>query len=1289
MTRKKQQKNKKTNPGVFISNLLSSKVENENIYDKQDNVKKEKKRRSIEAKQYNDKDDSDVKEVISKYQEVVLFRTVVELALVNIAIGDRWLHGQSVEKGGFIPVNMAPPSKEGVSSSGLSKLMSPVQDLGRSLLGFLIGPPQVEECPQPPAVPTRGSSLTASRNNSIVSTNSVTSPGRQRPFGHPAHPSVNSTPVVIRRTKTDKGENVSKSLESQCSTTQPTEVQLEPVESNLESKTHGNRQSVNMTPLCTPPTSSCVSPVPRPPSSKSRKKRNKKSTQDFKQIDSGIKKGSTTVQSLTDSTSIVAPKDAVNKPHASTGSSAEIAEDRCSLEVQECGGISSTDIDSPNKFGNVENHPIEEIKKNSQSSPVTLEENLVEKNLCKPENEYFECEDSTGYVTARNSVVVFEKISEENESFLESESDIKEVAEQLDASKEIRSVDNATTSSIGGKTYEYHENEYKDEKSALTKTSDINQHSSVYGEDNLTSAAPDIIGNPVVQSGPVSTEDDSFPASSRTPRFSSTVPNEKETHVEVKNFDVDIQAHSIETTSGIKTLPPLPPPPPPDGFLIEGLKIPKKVKDVEQVNVSSSNKTGTIKKNKQLSREEALLEQLSGLDDTFANFLKTQLSITVNSRERDSVVDTNHLEVNTLRRKNRKRRTDSECSDKEKTLHERPVSSLQTNSEQTESERCSFKSDRTEGPVSEEHILDHSSHKKDGASEPCLKETSENKDLSETKSSDKSFLSKERTGINTVENRLRTGSNAADIERDRPSSIVDTSLIEPDELLPEKSMSVGVSSCDSDIVPSVRSISEALGNDSLNNKSNEHLVADTCDQLTSTVALPDVSVTLLDPRASPSSHYAVEAGAHDMTRKVNRAAGDLASSTMGAIQSVEKEISRQNLSKSDSGYSGHISVDSVDETDHEDQFVKRSELTVDQALNRYNRTVGKVEPPPKLSRRTRELSEGSEYSDELSGTESDASDYEDGVTRRARDTRSYNSRRSSTDSSEDGFNQNVRDLKQEVKDLEEKFRKAMVANASLDNEKCQLMFQVDLLKDQVEEGEEQAALVVKELRAKTHDFEILKRDHAESVRAVQLLQQALNEQQAMLQERGLVLLGEGEDDGEPECDEIEQEKRTRAIVSQDTANILAGLGTGPLDVRIKRLAGQRDDLQDTVRRLKLDLEEERSRSSLARGAASLDENERETKKLIDDYKFKISKSDQEIATLGANVARLESQVIRYKTASETAELSVDNLKSDRRKMQRELRDAVTRNEELETQNKHLEKRLDKLKTAKSTLLKEL
>ena len=67
------------------------------------------------------------------------------------------------------------------------------------------------------------------------------------------------------------------------------------------------------------------------------------------------------------------------------------------------------------------------------------------------------------------------------------------------------------------------------------------------------------------------------------------------------------------------------------------------------------------------------------------------------------------------------------------------------------------------------------------------------------------------------------------------------------------------------------------------------------------------------------------------------------------------------------------------------------------------------------------------------------------MTRRGvRETRSYNSRRSSTDSSEDGVPPagSITNLKSELKDMEDKFKKAMVNIASLDNEKCQLMFQV-------------------------------------------------------------------------------------------------------------------------------------------------------------------------------------------------------------------------------------------------------
>merc|ERR550539_140798 len=274
----------------------------------------------------------------------------------------------------------------------------------------------------------------------------------------------------------------------------------------------------------------------------------------------------------------------------------------------------------------------------------------------------------------------------------------------------------------------------------------------------------------------------------------------------------------------------------------------------------------------------------------------------------------------------------------------------------------------------------------------------------------------------------------------------------------------------------------------------------------------------------------------------------------------------------------------------------------------------------------------------------------------------------------------------------------MVANAGLDNEKSALNYQVELLKDQMEEVEEQASLVTKELREKSRDYELLKRSHAETQRAVQLLQAQLDEQARLLAERGMVLVGNEDEDranANGGTNHEDQEKRTRAIVSSETASILGALGLKgqPLDVRIRKLADERDDLGDTVRRLKMDLEEERQRNSrlekMAPHSLSPEETEWETKKAIDDYKFKLQKAEQDINTLQTNVARLESQVIRFKTAAETAERSEEELKTERSKMQRELREATTQVEELETANKHLETRLGKLKTAKSTLLKEL
>jgi hypothetical protein len=67
-----------------------------------------------------------------------------------------------------------------------------------------------------------------------------------------------------------------------------------------------------------------------------------------------------------------------------------------------------------------------------------------------------------------------------------------------------------------------------------------------------------------------------------------------------------------------------------------------------------------------------------------------------------------------------------------------------------------------------------------------------------------------------------------------------------------------------------------------------------------------------------------------------------------------------------------------------------------------------------------------------------------------------------------------------------------------------------------------------------------------------------------VQERGLVLLGQDEpEDEEDEVGEDEQERRTRAIVSQETANVLAGLGKPSLSsqCRFEKLGMHSDKSQ--------------------------------------------------------------------------------------------------------------------------------
>uniref|UniRef100_A0A8C6Y8U2 LRR binding FLII interacting protein 1 n=2 Tax=Elapidae TaxID=8602 RepID=A0A8C6Y8U2_NAJNA len=152
------------------------------------------------------------------------------------------------------------------------------------------------------------------------------------------------------------------------------------------------------------------------------------------------------------------------------------------------------------------------------------------------------------------------------------------------------------------------------------------------------------------------------------------------------------------------------------------------------------------------------------------------------------------------------------------------------------------------------------------------------------------------------------------------------------------------------------------------------------------------------------------------------------------------------------------------------------------------------------------------------------------------------------------------------------------------------------------------------------------------------------------------------------------------------------------DIRLKRLLDEREFLLQQIKKLNGQLEEKQNskieKLHLEDGVVEngpdmhVIDLQRDANRQISDLKFKLAKSEQEITALEQNVLRLEGQVVRYKTAAENAERIEDELKAEKRKLQRELRSALDKTEELEVSNGHLVKRLEKMKANRNALLSQ-
>ncbi|KAM4794363.1 leucine-rich repeat flightless-interacting protein 2 isoform 3-T4 [Cyanocitta cristata] len=329
------------------------------------------------------------------------------------------------------------------------------------------------------------------------------------------------------------------------------------------------------------------------------------------------------------------------------------------------------------------------------------------------------------------------------------------------------------------------------------------------------------------------------------------------------------------------------------------------------------------------------------------------------------------------------------------------------------------------------------------------------------------------------------------------------------------------------------------------------------------------------------------------------------------------------------------------------------------------------------------------------------------------------------------YMQGLKELKDSLAEIEEKYKKAMVSNAQLDNEKNNLVYQVDTLKDVIEEKEEQIAEFYreneeksKELERQKHTCSVLQHkldEFKEGLRQRDELIEALERQKDYFdciknerdelreeladlketmkrgQKHGLVIIPDGTPNGDVNHESV---VGTITVVSQEAAQVLESAGEGPLDIRLRKLAGEKEELLSQVRKLKMQLEEERQKYSKSDGMnpdiiglengsdLQLIEMQRDANRQISEYKFKLSKAEQDITTLEQNIGRLEGQVTRYKNAAENAEKVEDELKAEKRKLQRELRTALDKIEEMEMTNSHLMKRLEKMKANRTALLSQ-
>uniref|UniRef100_A0A7E4V6Y8 Leucine-rich repeat flightless-interacting protein 2 n=1 Tax=Panagrellus redivivus TaxID=6233 RepID=A0A7E4V6Y8_PANRE len=281
---------------------------------------------------------------------------------------------------------------------------------------------------------------------------------------------------------------------------------------------------------------------------------------------------------------------------------------------------------------------------------------------------------------------------------------------------------------------------------------------------------------------------------------------------------------------------------------------------------------------------------------------------------------------------------------------------------------------------------------------------------------------------------------------------------------------------------------------------------------------------------------------------------------------------------------------------------------------------------------------------------------------------------------------------EKVNELEGKFQRAMLLYSQLDNEKSSLLYEIDLYKDEMEEKDQLLFVANRDVRELTSQVKA----HLRTIEGMKATQESLRNELAqrdqLIQENGLVVV-------ETETDESSAVSSTEGsgstinirpgpiLFSQQTISSIdkAIPGSSTIDEKIRKLVDMNKKLRHQVEEAEQAMYARRTRYNDQMNPAhngANDEAQRDAAKQVAELKLKLQEAERENTNQQGSIIRLEGQLKRLKQQSDTTDKECIELKSQNRFLKKEARDKGLALDEAKETNRHLQARLEKLRTTR-------